>query len=223
MQRDKFGLAPGERIMRRADKWSVVNNMRLEQVRKLLTWRYGPEVPKNDAGIDELDAVLNVKARCYDRHYREAALLKEIDLLAPWMPWGEARRWAKTIARRPSKFKVDTLGKRLNLDAKTRHHLGLWQIGAVDEDAEARKANRKRRDRDRKRIGRAKRGGKTRKQFIDTSLSKNSKPWVAEGISRRTWYRRQSSVAQSVCNISSKAGSHTVPRQTGANAKRAKT
>jgi len=37
--------------------------------------------------------------------------------------------------------------------------------------------------------GRRKRGHKTREEYLATSLSR-LKPWEAEGISRRTYYRR---------------------------------
>jgi len=76
------------------------------------------------------------------------------------------------------------------MDWVTRAGLRLWQIGPEDLDAEARKQQRKRRDRERKGDVRRGQGRKPRAEYEGKSLSR-LKPWEAEGISRASWYRRQ--------------------------------
>jgi hypothetical protein len=66
-------------------------------------------------------------------------------------------------------------------------------------DARKRQARRKRlkleRDRERKRQKRRAAGAMLRANYEAQSLSK-LKPWEAEGVSRRTWYRQRREMAQ---------------------------
>jgi hypothetical protein len=87
------------------------------------------------------------------------------------------------------------MGEMLNLTAAEREVCGIRTIDAVDETRAERKARlaeaRKAADREAKR---AKRGRVAREVYEGSSLSK-TKPWEAEGISRRTWERRRARVA----------------------------
>jgi hypothetical protein len=171
-------------------RWGAVHRIRLGQVGKLLLDRYGAELPDDDAGTEDLRILLHVKAHCYAPQRREQALCGEIGLRAPWLATREAAQIAAEIAARPMKLKANTLGRMLNLDWMTRERLRLWQIGAVDEDAEARKRRRRQRDAERKRHQRRAEGRQDRQQYLANALS-NTKPWVALGISRRTYERRR--------------------------------
>ena len=73
--------------------------------------------------------------------------------------------------------------------------LGLTTIGAIDFGRAARAKRRKERDRLRKAKQRRDRGKPTRKQYEEQSISR-TKPWLDEGISRASWYRRQRGVRQ---------------------------
>ena len=75
------------------------------------------------------------------------------------------------------------------MDYETRQVLGITMIGAYDADKRERRRRRKERNRQSKETQRRQRGAKLRSEYEAKSISR-SKPWVAEGISRRTWYRR---------------------------------
>jgi len=168
-----------------------MHRVRLGHVRRLLRDRYGLILPDDDAGIDDLRILLHVKAVCYEPERRERALAAEIEL---WAPWLDGKKLAAAIAAKPMRLKADTLGRMLNVDWETRERLKVWQIGAVDMPADIRATRRKRRDAERKWRQYRAEGRKTREQYVAEALS-NSRPWEAEGISRRTWERRRRRVA----------------------------
>lgn len=68
--------------------------------------------------------------------------------------------------------------------------LGLTTIGAIDQGKAARTKRRKQRERDRKRTKRQAAGATPRAQYEANSVEHN-KPWIEQGISRRTWFRRR--------------------------------
>lgn len=78
----------------------------------------------------------------------------------------------------------------LNLKNRERERLGIRTIAPVDMTAaqlqEQRRAKKRARDERRRRAE----GRKPRESYLANSLSKK-KPWEAEGISRRSWYRNQ--------------------------------
>jgi hypothetical protein len=174
----------------RSKDWGAVHRVRLGHVRRLLLHRYGPKLPNDDAGADDLRILLHVKAQCYVPKRREQALLSEIELSAPWMTNVTAAALAAEIAAKPMRLKADTLGRMLNLDWMTRERLRLWQIGAVDDDAEGRKRRRKQRHAERMWRKRRAEGRADRQAYLASALS-NTKPWLAMGISRRTYERRR--------------------------------
>jgi hypothetical protein len=67
--------------------------------------------------------------------------------------------------------------------------LGVTTIGAIDENKAARAKRRRQLDRQRKENARRARGVKPRKVYEGQSVEQ-AQPWVDEGVSRRTWYRR---------------------------------
>jgi hypothetical protein len=83
------------------------------------------------------------------------------------------------------------LAKIMNSKEAERTMLGIRTIGAVDVSPEQRKANRKKRDRDRRARQRRDAKKPTRAEYLAANAKSREKPWLAEGISRRTWYRRQ--------------------------------
>jgi hypothetical protein len=91
----------------------------------------------------------------------------------------------------PRRWSADALGKLLNVSDAERSMLRIYTIGSYDVP----RAKRiKRREEKRRLAAQARRrdnGSKPREQ----SLSR-TKPWEAEGVSRRTWYRRHPAVAQ---------------------------
>jgi hypothetical protein len=174
--------------------WGAVHRIRLGHVSKLLLDRYGVELPDDDAGTEDLRILLHVKANANRPEQREKVLLNTIALWAPWMPDDKARQTAAEIALKPLKVTSDWLGRELNVDCATRDRLGIWQIGAIDLDMEARKERRKerRRQQDRERKKRSRRSRADYLADIARGSKKSTKPWVSLGISRATYFRRQS-------------------------------
>jgi hypothetical protein len=167
--------------------WGAVHRVRLGHVRRLLRHRYGPVLPDDDAGYEDLRILLHVKANACKPENRVRMLLNEIETSAPRMSSVKARGIAEEIAAKPLKVTSDWLGKQLNVDADTRDRRRIWQIGAVDLDAAGRKERRRQRDRERKR---AQRGRQPRADWLEEHSVSRTKPWEAMGISRRTYYRR---------------------------------
>ena len=90
----------------------------------------------------------------------------------------------------PKARKADDLARYLRLDYDTRQALGITMIGAYDADKRERRRRRRERDRQAKERRRREKGARTRAEYEAKSISK-AKPWVTEGISRKTWYKRQ--------------------------------
>ena len=102
-----------------------------------------------------------------------------------------AKRVSKLKGKRPAD---DVVGRRLRLSDADRSRLKITAIGAYDVNRKARAARRlaKKRERDRKRSAakRVAKGAVSRQEYLAKSLSR-AQPWLALGISRRTYYRRQ--------------------------------
>jgi hypothetical protein len=107
-------------------------------------------------------------------------------------------------ATRPRKIKADDLAKLLGVTYAQRKALGIKTIGACDITKRARKELRKRDDRERKAKARRAAGAKPHSQ----SLARTA-PWLAEGISRRTWFRRRGT--NSSATVSFFTADETVP------------
>src|SRR4051794_15050308 len=116
---------------------------------------------------------------------------------ARWMPWAtvaEVKEMECQAARRRSAMTADGVARLLYVSHAERERLGLKTIGACDVAKQQRlqMVADKKRERDRKRAAEKRKaaGAKSRNSYQCQSLSR-SKPWEAEGMSRRTWYRRQ--------------------------------
>lgn len=170
-------------------------SIRASEIQKLLRYRYGPVLPDDDAGRDDLRILLRHKAHL-SRGLRLAENL--LDTCAPWLVDGERQQFLQEATQsRPPRLKADTLAKRLNLTSDVRQALNINTIGAIDLLEAERRERRLARDRERKASRRREGGRKPRSDYLQNSVSQ-AKPWLAEGVSRRTWYRRQRAMAQ-VC------------------------
>lgn len=173
----------------------VLRRLRVGDLKRFIRHRYGPTLPDDDAGRDDLnELLLPVSLRV-----KSPALVMRntIETWAPWMTAEEAYSVIQQIERTPPKLRNRTakdLGQRLNLTNAEREHLRVWTIAPVDMTADQRAAwlRQKKRQRDRLRLQRKRRaaGIRSRTVYLANSLSKQ-KPWLAEGTSRASWYRRQ--------------------------------
>jgi hypothetical protein len=160
-------------------------------LRRLFRHRYGPTLPADDAGRDDLDLLLNPIS--LDPKMPAEKMGMEIELIAPWMSAAEAKELIDQKLNVPvscRRLGPWTMGNRVMLTNAEREALKVWQIAPVDIDdfslAEQRKEKRRARERSRRRRA----GAKSRAVYEAQSKSK-LKPWEAEGISRAKWYRRR--------------------------------
>jgi hypothetical protein len=173
------------RHRRSADGKSKSNNfphLRMKELSRLFAFRYHwDRLPDDDAGRDDLRLFLDHAAQISLHLARQWAmrLLPELDyddtLDDLLQQVGNGKRW-----------KADNLARAVGLDHATRTRLKIRTIGAIDFDKGKRKALRKSKRRANDRSRRAAAGAKPRAQSAE-----RKRPWEAEGISRRTWYRRR--------------------------------
>lgn len=171
---------------RRASPQQIVG-LRLHDLARLFRSRYGVMLPDDDSGLDDIDPVIHHIAALSQPARRAEHWL---ELWAPWLTLAEKRDIiTKGIAgARP--WTADQLAWRYKVTREERTMIGLTTIGAIDYAKAARTKRRKERDRKRKAIKRQASGVKPRAEYLAASTT-HKQPWKAEGISRRTWYRRR--------------------------------
>lgn len=172
---------------RRASPMQLIG-LRMNDLAKLFHARYGHILPDDDAGRDDLSVAVHHLA-CLARPHKP--IDRWLEIWAPWLTVAERKTIVADALVSPQRWKADQLAWRLRLTAEDRRMLGITTIGAIDENKSARTKRRKRLDRERKARLRRALGSKPRKVYEGQSLEQ-AMPWIGEGISRRTWYRRRS-------------------------------
>jgi len=164
----------------------MLRRLRLGNLRTLCRHRYGPTLPDDDAGradLRELLLPISVSANAAVR------MPKAIELWAPWMGQQEAIQLIDDINRTPIRRRKPNgkvLGERLQVTNAQREQLKLWTIAACDMSEEEAQEWRKAKNRERSRRRRQLRGAKPQ-----ASSTSRAKPWLDLGMSRASWYRRE--------------------------------
>jgi hypothetical protein len=83
------------------------------------------------------------------------------------------------------------LGEMLNLTKAERVEFKIWQILPCDETTAERRVWLRKRDAEQKANRRRMQGSNSRVVWLMKNNLSKTKPWEAEGISRKTWYKRQ--------------------------------
>ena len=161
--------------------------LRIAELRRLFYARYGRTLPDDDAGRDDLVVMVHHLAR---RDADPRRIHNWIELHAPWMSAEEANEKVRFVIARPIKWRADKLAQRLRLTEAERRRLRICTIGAIDMTKLERKQARRRRQRQRDQNRRRAHGAKPRVEYEATSANR-TKPWLAAGVSRATWYRRR--------------------------------
>jgi hypothetical protein len=189
----------------------MMRRLRLGNLRKLFRHRYGPTVPDDDAGREDLRELLlpiSVSANA------DLKMPNTVEVWAPWMQQQEVVALVDDINRTPRQQRMPTarqLGKRLRVTNGERERLKLWTIAASDLTAQEVLAWRRAKAGARKRRLRQSRGSKPRAEYEATSANR-TKPWLALGISRRTWYYRRCT-SPSAVRLRSAADTPVQPEQ----------
>jgi len=168
----------------------TIRRLRLGDLQKVLRWRYGPTLPDDDAGRDDLRLLLQTISIGQGDWTK---LKNAIEVWAPWMNAAEALQLIDEVNRTPDylrKPKARPLGEKLGLLNSERIRLGLRTIAPIDMTDEQLEEQRRNRKRAREQHRRRAKGITPRDVYLANSLTK-LKPWRAAGISRATWFRRR--------------------------------
>lgn len=163
--------------------------LRVADFSTLFRSRYGIMLPDDDSGRDDIRLVVDHLASLA---HPARAITKWLETWAPWMTLAEHRETIAAGIANQRNWKADALAWRLGLTYQERSMLGITTIGAIDMSRAQREKRRKEKDRARQAAKRRAAGVVPRERYERASVEK-SKPWLAEGISRRTWYRRLAS------------------------------
>jgi hypothetical protein len=165
---------------------------RINEMEMLIRHRHGVIPPTDDADMYLFPVAQHLREIVPDS--LTAHLSGWCARWAPEVPKAQIEEIARRAAAKGYRFKADTLAHMLRVKDVERKELGITTIGAIDRPKKERidgrlKAKRKR-DRERAMRNRRRRGARPRSEYLANCLSQKQ-PWIAEGISRRTWERRR--------------------------------
>jgi hypothetical protein len=167
----------------------LIRRLRVGDLNKLFALRYGGNVadcawqfPDDDAGLDDLKILAH--------HYagNPIAAPRIIKLRAPW---ADVEAILEEVVGDPKRWRSKTLGKYLNLSGKEWRALRPRTIAPVDMTPEERADYSRILSNGRRLKKRRSKGMQRRADYLAANSLSRDKPWVAEGISRRTWERRR--------------------------------
>jgi hypothetical protein len=176
--------------------------LRLRQIERIINGRHG-RIP----GTDDADLYLGPVANCFRVIAAERGRADSVeDLARPFEFWcgmfapDISKRDVNRIVREtfsspPELIPDDAVGKTLRLSYEERRLHKAYAIGSFDADRAERKRRTRSRRKERDRLGAAERRRANGAMPRANSLSR-TKPWEAEGISRRTWERRREKAVQ---------------------------
>ena len=128
------------------DKVRGITLIRLAELERFFQYRYGPLLPDDDAGRDDL------RVAAHHIAWLGGEVVPHIVAWAhrwcPWLPAEQAAALARRVAADPIKWTADNLAHRIGLTAAERTALGITTIGATDQNKAEREAARKARHRD---------------------------------------------------------------------------
>jgi hypothetical protein len=167
--------------------------LRVHDLGRVFTWRYGEILPDDDAGRGDVQIIAHHLAKLSgDPAWR---ISDWIALRASWMDDTEADDLIARVLAKPLNWRADTLAKKLGLTAAERRQLHITTIGAIDESRKQRIAARRERDRIRKAEKRRERGSVPRAIYEKSSATR-TKPWQSLQMSRTAWYRAGKPIAR---------------------------
>jgi hypothetical protein len=172
---------------RRGKKFSMAT-LRVAEIDRLLVSRYGHVLPDDDAGRDDARIMVHHLAQISgDAPKRIAAW---ISARCRWMSPDEAETLTAAAISKPIRWRAPTAGAAFRLLDAERTALRITTMAPVDVSEAEMAKRRKDRDRERKAAKRRAAGAQPRKQY-EAGATGHGKPWIAAGISRASWYRKQ--------------------------------
>lgn len=181
------------------------DQLRVAEVEKLIRHRHGPTGVDTDDGESYLEAVLpNLVALPKSIVGQDRVSMTPTAVLlgwtSRWTPRVEAplASWDARAKAAGYRLKADTVARRLGVTFAERTELDLRTIGAVDMNKKDRIRLRREDARRRKQDARLAAGATPRERSLE-----QTQPWIQEGISRRTWFKRMKASKQAMCTVSS--------------------
>lgn len=172
-------------------------SIRICELEMVFRHRYGKEqLPDDDAGRADAELVLHHVAH---RGVTDPMLLMNqwLDHWAPWLTGDERAAMIAHVMKNPLTFLADTTAHRIgNFTDAERTLLGVTTIGSVDVDVEQRKARQKMKNTARHAERRRQGGAVPRAQWLAANGASRTKPWLALGISRASFYREVKKAAR---------------------------
>ncbi|MFG1432332.1 hypothetical protein V5F44_11095 [Xanthobacter sp. V2C-8] len=179
---------------------SPIATIRLHEIERIINLRYGPGgCDTDDGGAYAILAGHCLIPRLLESRAGRADVLTLVaDRFAGWcarhvpeLSHGEVQNIADRAIKEPRLFRADTAARLIRLTMAERTSVRVSTIGAVDCNAEARKAFRRDaarlRDRERKADARRAAGARTQQEVQANSVAARCREL---GISRATYYRR---------------------------------
>jgi hypothetical protein len=176
-------------------KSETIRRLRQGDLVRLYRHRYGVTLPNDDAGRDDLSDLLCVTSLAPTEPAKKMANVVEIN--APWMTDAEAEATIALVNRMPipERWRITKeLGARHRLTNEQRERWKLWSLTPCDISKKDLAEQRKAKERARKRRQRLQQGRQSRAEYLAT-VKVSTKPWEAEGVSRRTWFYRKKKAA----------------------------
>lgn len=173
-----------EARQRRDSSVPPIVRFRIAELERIIHDQWRGAVPDTSDGLEFINVVVNHLVG-FSKSWRKR-LDNWCGKFAPWLDEEILEKMINLATRSPTFYMADTIARKIKLDIETRDRLGIKTIGAYDFDKKARDERRLRFNAARKRQKRAERGATPRAECFS-----QKKPWLAEGISERTWYRRK--------------------------------
>jgi hypothetical protein len=197
LREQKLDLARRKRLEAAERAREKINNpngtlhrIRIGDLNKIFGECYGTEAidyqfPDDDAG--RIDAMILA------RHYANGnpnALARAVRHRLPWMAEAERQSLIEEALESPRFWGAEELAHDLQLTDKRRTELKIKSIGSIDMTKRQRNKRRKAKNTEQHRAADRAKGVKPREQYLAEHTTNRDKPWEAEGISRRTHFRR---------------------------------
>ena len=171
-------------------KWEGLRRLRYGNLLRLFRYRWGYELPNDEAGLGDL-WLLVLNCSLAD-NAPDKKMANAISVWAPWMSDEEAQAYIKHVEGLDIYQRLMTgkeIGAQLGLTNADREFLKLWQFLPIDKTGEELAQIAKDRELRRRERARRKKGVRPRAKYL-SDLAAKPKPWVAQGISRATYFRR---------------------------------
>jgi hypothetical protein len=194
LREQKLDLERRKRLERAKDKRDnpsgALHRTRVGDLNKAFQAHYGPgshnyQFPDDDSG--------RMDAKILAQHYANgnpSALARVLRARLPWMDESEFQSLVAEAFENPRFWGAQELAHTLQLTDERRSALKIKTIGAIDVSKRQRNKRRKVRNKEDHTAARRAKGVKPRDEWLAEHATNRDKPWEAENISRRTYFRR---------------------------------